>query len=195
MNKLSTEHIRRLAPYVPIIVVIAKSDTMTTFERNRYLYKVASVIKSLNEDLMNSYGIRAIFNLFGEDTVSAKDMFFMSKTDLPPPLAIAPPTAELRRRPKGFKIELIRRKNLESESESESEFDYNNDTSPTDANADNTTPPTSTTDSNEEDTSARDGCASCSGSDSGICSSSAKSGVPDGEENNGTAAPYIRTFT
>lgn len=44
MKKLDVEFIKQLAPIVPIVPIIAKADTMTTFERNDYL-------KSVNESL------------------------------------------------------------------------------------------------------------------------------------------------
>ena len=129
MNKLDMDHIRKLAPYVPIVVVVAKADTMTTSERNAYLPKVAAVLKTLNSDLKGTHGIRAIFNLFGEETASFEDITFARKSELCCETSSnTDATTELRRRNRGFKIELSHGRNLEDGSESE--YDYEDDAIP-----------------------------------------------------------------
>lgn len=57
MKIIDCELISQLAPLVPIIPVIAKSDTMTTEEHNQYLLKVKEILGKNSKQIGSSHSI------------------------------------------------------------------------------------------------------------------------------------------
>lgn len=51
MKAIDSEFIAQLAPLVPIIPIIAKADTMTVQERNRYIFKVTENLDAISEKI------------------------------------------------------------------------------------------------------------------------------------------------